>query len=84
MSAPNWATGMRQLTPGIYVDRAGAIHFDLVKMCEDLKVAPTPGNQEIIQRAAERAVRDMGILPQIETFDEQKDKTWKRRKEPKQ
>ena len=73
MPAPNWATGMRMLGPGIYRDAANGLHFDLPGICRVLGVPPTPGNQEIAEQAAREAVRDTFGAAKIPWHEVQED-----------
>lgn len=68
MSAPQWARGMRQLKPGVYIDeRENSIHMQADLYLQHLGVAVTRQNIENAQRGLALAIEEVcGKVPVIE------------------
>jgi hypothetical protein len=70
MSAPKWATGMRRIHTGTYLDQAGRLHMDLPGMCGAFGVPATRKNMATIEAAARRAAKDAEAKVKITTIED--------------
>jgi len=61
---PEWARGIEEIAPGVYVDADQAMHLDTARLCEAHGYPPTQANQDAIARAArELFARESRIKP---------------------
>jgi hypothetical protein len=53
---PRWALGMRELQPGVFVDRNRALHLDAPGFCVAHGYPPTDENQRVAINALKRDI----------------------------
>jgi hypothetical protein len=71
MKAPKWAVGMKQLTPGVYVDAADTMHIDTAMLCAQMGVPHTEANARVLERVCLETLREMnGCEPEFTVVTE--------------
>ena len=65
MSGNEWKRGLERIAPGIYADKAGAMHVDEEELLTAHGYAVNEHNSRMIRDAAAKITADMGIKSEV-------------------